>query len=58
MTAFERKIAGNDGQAMVEYALILALVAVLTIGVLQSLGHSVSGILDRVNTTLSAVPNP
>ena len=43
---------------LVEYAVILALVAVLTIGVLQALGTSVSGILNRVSTTLTNVSNP
>ena len=43
---------------LVEYAVILALVAVLTIGVLQALGTSVSGILNRVGTALASVPNP
>jgi Flp pilus assembly pilin Flp len=48
----------EKGQALVEYAVILGLVAVLTIGVLQALGTSVSGILNRVGTALSQVPNP
>jgi Flp pilus assembly pilin Flp len=52
------RLAGEKGQALIEYALILALVAVLTVGVLQALGLSVSSILDHVSTTLSAVPNP
>jgi pilus assembly protein Flp/PilA len=57
-TAAQRCVSDEEGQALVEYAVILALVAVLTIGVLQALGTSVSGILFRVGTTLSAVPNP
>jgi Flp pilus assembly pilin Flp len=56
--ARHRLTEGEEGQALIEYALVLALIAVLTIGVLQALGTSVSGILDRVGTTLSAVPNP
>ncbi len=58
LTAVGHRLAGERGQALIEYALILGLVAVLTVGVLQALGHSVSSILDRVNTTLSEVPNP
>jgi Flp pilus assembly pilin Flp len=58
LTAVGHRLAGERGQALIEYALILGLVAVLTVGVLQALGHNVSSILDRVSTTLSAVPNP
>jgi len=43
---------------LIEYALILALIALLTIGVLQALGQNVSGVLNRVSTSLSAVSNP
>jgi pilus assembly protein Flp/PilA len=57
-TAARRCVDDEEGQALVEYAVILALVAVLTIGVLQALGTSVSGILNRVGTALSQVPNP
>ena len=57
-TAARRCAKDEQGQALVEYAVILALVAVLTLGVLQALGTSVSGILNRVSTPVSAVPNP
>ena len=40
---------GEEGQAMVEYALILALVSVAAVGVLSVLGTSVSSIFDKVN---------
>jgi len=58
LTAARYRLGGEEGQALIEYALILSLVAVLTIGVLQALGQNVSGILDKVSTTLSSVPNP
>jgi pilus assembly protein Flp/PilA len=58
LTAARHRLAGEEGQAMVEYALILALIAVLTIGVLQALGQNVSSILNRVSTTMSTVSNP
>jgi pilus assembly protein Flp/PilA len=48
---FERQ----EGQALVEYALILALIAVLSIAILQALGVNVSRIFNKVNTQLSAV---
>jgi pilus assembly protein Flp/PilA len=40
------------GQAMVEYALILALVSVAAVGVLVLLGHSVSSIFSSINADL------
>ena len=45
----------EDGQAMVEYALILALIAVLSIVVLRAMGLNVSRIFGNVNNELSSV---
>jgi pilus assembly protein Flp/PilA len=56
--AVKRRTAAQDGQALVEYALILALIALMTIGVLQALGHSVSGVLNKVGTSMASVSNP
>jgi pilus assembly protein Flp/PilA len=47
-------LARDEGQALVEYALILAMIAVVTIAVLQALGVDVSRILDKVSTSLSS----
>jgi pilus assembly protein Flp/PilA len=44
----------EEGQALVEYALILAMISVVTIAVLQALGVDVSKILDKVSTSLSS----
>jgi pilus assembly protein Flp/PilA len=41
-----------DGQAMIEYALILALVSVAAVTILSSLGVSVSSIFNKINTDL------
>ena len=38
----------EEGQALVEYALILALVSVVAIGSLTLLGTNVDGILDQI----------
>jgi Flp pilus assembly pilin Flp len=42
----------ESGQAMVEYALILALVSVAAVGILAALGTSVSSIFSKINTDL------
>ena len=42
----------EDGQAMVEYALILFLVSVVSIAVLTLLGQSVSSVFSKINQDL------
>jgi Flp pilus assembly pilin Flp len=42
----------EEGQAMVEYALILFLVSVVSIAVLTTLGKSVSSVFSKVNANL------
>jgi Flp pilus assembly pilin Flp len=39
----------EEGQALVEYALLLSLIAVASIAILTTLGHNVSGIFSKVN---------
>jgi pilus assembly protein Flp/PilA len=48
----ERQRRREDGQGLVEYALILALIAVLVIVALRFLQPSISGTLNKVSTTL------
>lgn len=43
----------EEGQALVEYGLILALVAVVCIVALQALGTNVSAILNQIATALA-----
>jgi Flp pilus assembly pilin Flp len=45
----------EDGQAMVEYALILALVTIASIAALQLMGIDVSRVFGNVNNRLSAI---
>ena len=42
----------EDGQAMVEYALILFLVSVVSIAVLTLIGKSVSSVFSEINADL------
>ena len=53
--ALRDRLDREEGQALVEYALILALIAIVSIVVLQLLGVNVSRIFNKVNTALSAV---
>jgi len=42
----------EDGQALVEYALLLALIAIVSIAVLTVLGTKVSHIFSKISTKL------
>lgn len=55
MRAYLKVLALRDreeGQALVEYALLLSLIAVVSIGILTALGGSVSKIFSSVNHSL------
>ncbi len=58
LTGLHGRTSRQDGQALIEYALILGLVALLTIGVLQAVGANVSGLLNKVSSNMSSVTNP
>jgi pilus assembly protein Flp/PilA len=45
-------IRREEGQGLAEYGLILALIAVVCIGALTALGTGISGILQKLNTSL------
>ena len=47
--AFTALQSDEDGQAMVEYALILALVVVGSVGILGTIGGTLSSIFSSVN---------
>jgi pilus assembly protein Flp/PilA len=53
--AIRDRLEREEGQALVEYALILALIAVVSIAILQVMGVNVSRIFNKVNTALSGV---
>ena len=48
----------EEGQAMVEYALILGLVSVVAIAALTLIGTNVDAIFDAIVAALEAVPLP
>ena len=45
--------AKEEGQGLVEYALILVLIAVVVIGILTALGGRISGVFGKINSTLT-----
>ena len=53
--ALQARLQREEGQALVEYALILALIAVVSILILQALGLNVSRVFNSVNTQISTV---
>jgi pilus assembly protein Flp/PilA len=46
------RLARQEGQALVEYALILSLIAVVVVTVLTLLGGNVSKILSQINSAI------
>lgn len=53
--ALMSRLERQEGQALVEYALILALIAVVSIAILQTLGLNVQRVFTSVNSSLSSV---
>ena len=52
-TLWSRAGEREEGQGLVEYALILVLVSIVAIGALKALGGSITGILNTVANTLT-----
>jgi len=44
----------REGQTLVEYALILAIISVVAIGAMINLGQGVKGIYSSINSTISS----
>jgi Flp pilus assembly pilin Flp len=59
MVDLKRLMFEEDAASMAEYALLLALIAVATIGALQVLQGQIVGVFNRAGTALSgALPAP
>jgi pilus assembly protein Flp/PilA len=50
--ALKARLEREEGQAMVEYALILALVTVVAITTLEAVGTSVNDVFSNINSAL------
>lgn len=51
---FERFLEDESGPTAVEYAVMLALILVVCIAVVTSLGKNTSGTFSKVNTSISS----
>ncbi|MHB1557632.1 MAG: Flp family type IVb pilin [Isosphaeraceae bacterium] len=49
-----RFLASEDGPTAVEYAVMLALIVVVCVGILQSLGTTISGTFSSVQSAVSS----
>jgi pilus assembly protein Flp/PilA len=59
--AIRERAEREEGQAMVEYALILALISIVSILVLEALGLDIKGVFKTVETAVSgtgSAPTP
>ena len=52
---FQRRVRCR-GQTLVEYALILAIISVVIVGVIVSLGVQVKGVYSTINSQISDAP--
>jgi Flp pilus assembly pilin Flp len=48
------QLANRRGQTLVEYALILAIISVVAIGVMINLGKQVTGVYSTVNSVIAS----
>ena len=53
-STFLRRLRAAEGQSMVEYALIIALVAVVVVGAVMALGGKLGSVFDSITNTLSS----
>jgi len=52
MTASAAAAGREEGQALVEYVLILGLISIVTVALMAAVGTSVTGLLSRVSDQL------
>jgi pilus assembly protein Flp/PilA len=52
MTRLRRRLRGTAGQDLLEYALLVALIALVCVVVITSTGTNVEGIFSKISTEL------
>ena len=58
LVATHTRLRRDGGQAIVEYALVLALIAIVSIAALKALGLDISNLLDETSSQMASVTNP
>ena len=58
LVAARLRLEDDRGQVLIEYALLLSLVTLATVGVLRAMGVDLSGLLNQVSTRMASVTNP
>lgn len=59
MEILKKLLKDEEGQGMVEYGIIVALIAVVVIGAVKTLGTKTNDTFNHVNQTLDAdIPKP
>jgi Flp pilus assembly pilin Flp len=54
LQAWVRRRAGRSGQTLVEYGLILAIISVVAIGAMISLGQGVKGVYSAITSNVAS----
>jgi pilus assembly protein Flp/PilA len=52
---FSRVVREEEGQDLVEYAILLAFIALACVVAVTALGTSISGLLGKISTKLNAI---
>jgi pilus assembly protein Flp/PilA len=52
---FQNLIRGEEGQDLVEYALLAALLSIVSIAALQVLGPVIASVWERISSAISSV---
>jgi Flp pilus assembly pilin Flp len=55
LQTFWRRTAGDEGVAIVEYALLLALIAASCFAAIQAVGSPVSGLFNQMTTAIESI---
>jgi pilus assembly protein Flp/PilA len=57
-SSVHRAVSSPRGQGLVEYALILVLVAIFVIAALMIMGPVVANVFSTINNSMGSIPNP